>query len=214
MLVKHPELDEPALQDLRVKMWLDFFSPRKAIRQLWMFQYLFENLGVSRDHISVLMAKSTYTLFGCYLEDKYYAHRYPDMLEAYFREVLPKFAPEEMDMSDRIDGVTDMLGMRGLKSAFANFDLRIKIKDGGKCLATFVFQIREKKAISARAYAGQAPSGYASLSVSVPLSTLKEALISPPTGLKKALSSSHLLLGNLPRVAFDTVKLAGRRFVA
>jgi radical SAM superfamily enzyme YgiQ (UPF0313 family) len=214
LLVNHPELDEEALKALRVKMWLDFFSPRKAIRQLWFFLHLYENLDVTREQISELLARSTYTIFGCYLEDKYYADRYSDMIDTYFRESIHQFEPDEMDMSGRVDGVTDMLGMKGLKSAFANFDLRIQIKEGGKCLATFVFEIRKKKAIAARAYAGAAPNGYPSMTVSVPLSALKEALISPPTGLKKAISSGQLLLGNLPRLAFDSLKLAGRRLVA
>ncbi|SRR6266568_1296214 len=213
MLVKHPQLDEERLKDLRVKLWLDFFSPRKFARQMWFHQYLYENVGVSRKTLVKHLGQSSYTLLGCYLEDKYYSDRYPELLDRYFREALAKFEPEEMDMSDRVDGVTDLLGLKGLKAAFVNFDLRIEIKDGRDCLATFAINVRDKKAVSARAFVGQAPNGYRSLTLSVPFGLLKEQL----TGVgpvKKMLNSGRLLLLNSGRLAYDAMKLAGMRLLA
>lgn len=178
LLVKHPELDEERLKALRVKMWLDFYSPRRAGMQMRLPLFLHRQVGVPRRRISQFVKKSQKSMFGCLLEDKFYAGQYGEMVETYFRETFPTFEPAELDMSENFEAYLDLLGQGHLKRLLNNRDLLVNIVEHGEVLATFVTSIRDRRVTAAFAHPGAYGPPARFVTMAIPLRVLKTRLTS------------------------------------
>jgi len=176
LLVKHPELDEGQMKDLRVKTWLDFFSPRRAAMQLRLPQRLYRNVGVPRERVMRFLRGAEKMMFGCLLEDRFYGDRYGEMVDTYFRSTIRSFEPEEMDYSENIGDSLEMLGMGWMQKRFRGKELVVNIVEGKEVLASFVTRFERDGDIRAFATAGPyAPEGRF-LSFAIPLRALRRRM--------------------------------------
>jgi radical SAM superfamily enzyme YgiQ (UPF0313 family) len=137
LIVKHPHLDEHQIRDLRVRMWLRFFSPRKISGAFRVPLYFRNVLGLPLRTVLKYMKACDYSVFGSILEDKFYFHRRREMVREYLREHINTFPPEERDMTPFSDEFTTMLGLAPLKKWLGDTTLGIEITDGGRTLTRF-----------------------------------------------------------------------------
>lgn len=179
LLVKHPDVNEDQLKRLRANIWLDFFSPRKFIMQSLTHLLMLTRLGIPRARILKHLALSKYTLFGCYLEDKYYKDLYPGMVDTYFRQTIRTFEPEEMDMSiTRLDALSDMFCLKPVKSLLGNCDFIVKIDDKGNTLVNMVFEVRNARIDSGYAVLDLPDEARPKIKITLPLDLIKKGLTS------------------------------------
>jgi radical SAM superfamily enzyme YgiQ (UPF0313 family) len=61
-LVKHPDVSEEEMLRLRVKLWLDFFTPKKLIMQPMSYVRFHEQIGVSRKAVFNYLKACEYTI--------------------------------------------------------------------------------------------------------------------------------------------------------
>jgi radical SAM superfamily enzyme YgiQ (UPF0313 family) len=151
MLVKHPELNEEELKKLRAKMWVDFFSPRKACGVFRVPLYFYQTLKIPVTAILKYMRACDYSVFGCILEDKFYKDLYYSMIDDYFGRALLEFPPHELDMTENFDAFTDMAGLSFFKRILENYDIVIYVYGPGKSAAASLdIKIRNRKIIIAK----------------------------------------------------------------
>ncbi len=151
MLVKHPELNEEELKRLRAKMWVDFFSPRKACGVFRVPLYFYHTLKIPATVVLKYMMACDYSVFGCILEDKFYKDLYYSMIDDYFSRALLEFPPQELDMTENFDDFTDMAGLSFFKRILENYDILIYVSGQGKyAAASLDIKIRNSKIIIAR----------------------------------------------------------------
>ncbi len=150
MLVRHPDVNEEQLKKLRVKMWLDFFSPKKAAGVFRVPLYFRNVLNIPLLSVLKYMKACDYSVFGCILEDKFYRSENLRMVETYFRETIATFEPEEMDMTEHFDEFTDMIGLKFIKKALNGHDILINVTEHEKPLATLDIKIRNEKIMIAK----------------------------------------------------------------
>ena len=180
MLVRHPQLSEEQLKDLRVKVWLDFYSPKKAAQQLRLPLFLLRHAGVGRLEVLRYTASGARSgLFGCLLEDQFYADRYVGMVETWFRETVRTFEPEEMDMADGDCSYLHLLGFGFVARIVRNLDVHVRVSEEGRLLALLAVSIKKAQFTSARVHIEDPRTGRRTLRIYVPLRLLKHALGSP-----------------------------------
>jgi len=178
LLVCHPDLDEERMKELRVKTWLDFFSPRKAAGVFRTPLYLYRELGIPATTVLKYMKACDYYIFGCIAEDKFYRKDYPAMVEKYFRSAIRSFEDREMDMTEKFDEFTDMLGLKFLKNALDGNDVAVNVTESGKVLASLELKIRAAKIFIAKVRAVPAKPSKSpnSLNFDIPLILLRNFL--------------------------------------
>lgn len=193
MLVRHPQLNEYELKKLRAKMWVDFFSPKKAAGVFRVPLYFYNTLKIPLIKVLKYMKACDYSVFGCILEDKFYEDLHYEMIDDYFGRALKEFEPEELDMTEKFDEFTDMLKLGGLKNILDNHDVVINVSGGGyTVLASLCLKIRNKKIMIARVEPGPpkyycGPCGYSDTVVfRAPMLLLKPAMAGGNRAVKAA----------------------------
>ncbi|HBC76795.1 MAG: hypothetical protein A2008_12005 [Candidatus Wallbacteria bacterium GWC2_49_35] len=155
MLVRHPQLNEEELKRLRAKMWVDFFSPKKAAGVFRVPLYFYNTLNIPLIKVLKYMKACDYSVFGCILEDKFYEDLHYEMIDDYFGRAIKEFGPEELDMTEKFDEFTNMLKLGWLKNVLDNHDIVINLSGGGNTvLASLGLKIRNKKIMIARVEPG------------------------------------------------------------
>lgn len=202
MLVKHPQLNEEELKRLRAKMWIDFFSPKKAAGVFRVPLYFYNTLKIPLIKVLKYMKACDYSVFGCILEDKFYEDLHYEMIDDYFGRALKEFEPEELDMTEKFDEFTNMLKLGRLKNILDNHDIVINISGGGNQVsASLCLKIRNKKIMIARVEPGPpkyycGPCSYRDTVVlRAPLFLLKPAMAAGSHAVKAA-SVTLILLYN------------------
>ncbi len=205
LLVAHPELDEEQLRRLRARMWVDFFSPRKAAAGALMVPlYFHRELGIGLTAVLRYMRATAYSLGGCILEEKFYADLHVEMVHDWFRRALPTFEPEELEMSAHVDEFSEMLGLGPLKRLLGDTDLVLEVLDGRTVLASIVLAIAGGRVARAHVVVGPAPrrAGVKQLRLPLALGRLAEAIGAPGAvrrGWATAGLFANLGLADLPR---------------
>jgi len=152
LLIRHPQLSEDELKKLRARMWVDFFSPRKATGVFRVPLYFYRTLEIPLRSVLKYMKACDYSVFGCILEDKFYKDLYYDMIDDYFGRAMKEFEPRELDMTENFDAFTDMLKLVPLKRLLENHDIVINVADDKKSIAaSLCLKIRGGKILIARA---------------------------------------------------------------
>jgi len=161
LLVEHPEVpDDDAMRRLRARMWLQFFTPRKAAGVVRGPLYFHRHIGLPVLTVLRYMKACDYIVFGCLLENKPYQDLRETMVHEWFRDHLPTFEPEEMtldDMCPQSDDFADMVGLRLVKRWLGRRDVVVTVLDGVVALGALVVSLRDGRVAAARAYAGAAP---------------------------------------------------------
>lgn len=137
LLVRHPILNEDQIRDQRVKMWLRFFSPRKLVGAFRVPLYLHDVVGIPLRTVLKYMKACDYCVFGCVLEDKYYACRRRSMVREYITTHINTFSPEERDMTPFTDEFLQMLGLSPMLSLLGARTVAIEIVDKQRRLTRF-----------------------------------------------------------------------------
>jgi hypothetical protein len=203
LLVRHPELDEEALRRLRARMWVDFFSPRKAAAGALMVPLDFhERLGIDRAAVLRYMRATAYALSGCILEEKYYADLYVEMILDWFRRALPTFEPEELELGPDVERFTAMLGLGPLKRLLGTRDLVLAVIDGHETRGSVVVSLDGGRVARAHVVVGEAAPAGRRLRVPLDLGHLAQAA-GAPRPARRAIAAlallANLALGDLPR---------------
>lgn len=178
LLVRHPDADEERMKALRVRMWLEFFSPRKAAGVFRVPLYLHRELKIPALTVLKYMKACDYSVFGCILEDKFYRDEYPAMVDRYFRSVIGTFEEREMDMTEKFDDFADMIGLGFVKRALDGSDVTVSVTESGKTLAALELKIRAAKIFLAKVKASpvKGPKKPGAIDFAVPLFLLKNIL--------------------------------------
>jgi hypothetical protein len=144
------------------------------------------------------------------LEDKYYSDLYPGMVETYFRETIHTFEPEEMDMSIKtLNALTDMFGLKPVKSLLVDCDLVLKIEEKGNILASLVFEVRNSRIDRGYAVQGLTKKLYPAIDIALPLSLVKKGLTSD-----HPVMSTAVLLAMIGKNVFTVLRDAARILIA
>lgn len=200
LLVRHPQLDENGLKKQRAKMWVDFFSPRKAAGVFRVPLYFYRTVGVPLVKVLKYMRACDYSVFGCILEDKFYADLRNDMIDDYFNRAINEFEPRELDMTEHLDEFAGMIGLDPLKRLLDGHDISIAaIDERGRNAAALVICVRNGKAMVAKVF----PRGRRPFTVEcrrapeirfyAPLRLLKPAMAGSNEAVKAAALAAILL---------------------
>ena len=161
LLVRHPEVkDQEEMRRLRAKMWLDFFSPRKAAGIYRSPLYFHYHIGIPVLTVLRYMKSCDYIVFGCLLEKKPYADLHIEMVHDYFKKHLPTFEDKEMclhDMCPYFDKFAEMVHMGWLKRLAGSRDVAVSVFDGSKEVAALVLSLEKGHIEKAQVYAGSPP---------------------------------------------------------
>ena len=202
MLVKHPDVDEEQLRRLRAKMWLEFFSPRKAAGVFRVPLYFHHHLGLSAITVLRYMHACDYAVFGCILEDKIYQDLQVGMVKEYLRDKIPTFEPEEMEVTENFDAFTDMLGLGVIKRLAGHGDLWVKVVDGLHTCASLVLTLEEGQIVRGVVVEGEPERVRRTLSLPLSLDLLAQFL-GTTSRIEKILAflglAGNLLLLDVPR---------------
>ena len=208
LLVRHPEVkSQEDMRQLRAKMWLDFFSPRKAAGIFRGPLYFHYHIGLPVLTILRYMKACDYLVFGCLLENKPYADKHIQMVYDYFHDHLPTFEEEEMcldDMCQYFDKFADMISFRWLKRLLGEREVALTVYDGDKIVGSLLLAFSEGEIKQAKAFAGMAQSrkkGKVSF-VNIPLGLLARAVGSKSEVAKifyRLLIGTNIALFDIPR---------------
>jgi magnesium-protoporphyrin IX monomethyl ester (oxidative) cyclase len=204
LLVRHPELDEERLRHKRARMWVHFFSPRKAVGAFRVPLYLHQHVGVGVFAVLRYMKACDYSVFGCVLEDKFYRDLQLEMVRDYFHHALPTFEPEELDITENFDDFTEMVGLGPLKRFLGTADLVLRVVENDRTLASAALSIEGGHVVNGRVVVGERPvrEGIRTLHLPVSLSLLARFLGSTHEAAKLAALLAivfNLVLFDLPR---------------
>ena len=208
LLVRHPEVkSQEEMRQLRAKMWLDFFSPRKAAGIFRGPLYFHYHVGIPVLTMLRYMKACDYLVFGCLLENKPYADKHIQMVYDYFHHHLPTFEEEEMsidDMCPYFDKFADMVGMSWLKGLLGEREVALTVVDGDKAVGSLLLGLADGKIKQAKAFAGEALSRkHKKMSyVNIPLSLLARAMGSEREISKvfyRILIGTNIALFDMPR---------------
>ncbi len=201
MLVRHPELDAEAMKRHRIKTWLDFLSPRRLAMQMRLPLYLHRQVGVSRERTLRFVNVAEQSVFGCLLEDKFYADSYGEMVETWFRETIHTFPPEERDLSENLDAWLELSGQAWIKRRLDNRDLLLYITQGADVLATVVISVRNRQVDAAFMTPGSYGPPGRFIGLALPLRAVKARLVNP--GIRTRVTG--LLQGLMDNLVFGWV---------
>jgi len=175
-LVAHPQLDEEELKKLRVKIWLDFLTPKKFFSQMNVPISLYQRAKISRIRVLLFMKRVEKIIFGCLLEDKIYRDCYRQMVYDYFHHHLPNFPKEEMDFTLAIPGILNLLGLNFIPKWFNGKTISLEIVELKNVLASFNLCFYQTKISKAYALAGNLPDEVRSIKFKIPLALLASRL--------------------------------------
>ncbi|GEM_PF-4586885 len=178
LLVKHPDATEEDLRVLRIKIWLDFLSPKKFFMQLGIPLALYKRTSISRIKIILFLKRVEKVIFGCLLEDKIYQNCYEKMVNDYFKLYINKFEKEEMEFKEQLIEILNFLGLNFIKKIFKSKSLEIRINDKETSLATFIVIFNKHELTDAYAATGNRIEQKNSIVFIVPLKLLAKRLAS------------------------------------
>lgn len=150
-LVKHAEINEDELKDLRVKIWLDFLSPKKFFLQVSVPYSLYKDAKIPRLKVFLFMKRVEKSVFGCLLEDKIYSDRYAKMVHDYFHHYIQTYEASEMIVTNSLEKVLELFGLSFIKKWLDSKMVIVSVTDKKKVLASLCVHFSEGKVYSAYA---------------------------------------------------------------
>jgi len=138
-------------------------------------------VGVPRLTVLRYLWACRYTVFGCFLEEKYYRDLQVEMVEDYFRRALPTFEPRELDLADqlaRVEGFLALTGLWPLLRRLGTLELVACVTEGGRVLASGGITLRDGTVSAARVVPGpwEPAPGARRVTLTLPLAPLAHAL--------------------------------------
>lgn len=182
LLVRHPDVkDQEEMRRLRAKMWLDFFSPRKAAGICRAPLYFHYHIGLPVLTVLRYMKACDYIVFGCLLEKKPYADLHIQMVSDYFHKHLPTFEEREMQLDDMcpyFDKFADMVHLGWLKRLLGEREVAVSVFDGTKEVGSLKLSLLKGHIEKAEVYSGKPPviSGRKMSRINIPLYLLARGI--------------------------------------
>lgn len=171
LLIKHPELDDIDMRNIKRFAWLRFLTPKKISRFLSMVSKFLTNedfkiLMKKEEESNVLiLIKAIYIgylnrhlLFGNHYESTSYYHlpRYKGkeiskrkLIKIYLKDYINKFSEEERDITEGLNDLIYALGLKPLIKLALRMSINILFKDRKKLLTTLSIKISKGKIKSA-----------------------------------------------------------------